>query len=108
MKKSSRCIMSESMANAKPEAPEPKYQTRYGIMTASKAALNLLDRAHFRVSFLGVMFSAYGNQSYDDDDGVRLAGYDADGLSFILEDIAYDTQMAYNYYFGDDDMPGKM
>jgi hypothetical protein len=31
--------------------PEPKYYTRYGITTASDAALDLLDRACFRAAY---------------------------------------------------------
>ena len=83
---------------------EPKYYTRYGITTASKAALDLLDRARFRAAFIGTMFQACGKEGYD----VTMPGYDACGLAYILEDIGHDIQTAYNYYFGDDDTPGKV
>ncbi len=85
-------------------SPEPKYYTRYGITTASDAALDLLDRARFRAAFIGTMFRACGKDGY----GVTIGGYEACGLAYLLEDIGHDIEAAYNYYYGDDDTPGKL
>ena len=82
---------------------EHKYHTRYGIMTAPAAALDLLERAKFRTAFIGTMFQLCGK----DGDGVTIPGYEAGGLAYILEDICHDIETAYSYYYGDDDYPGK-
>lgn len=87
---------------AEGNTPEPKYYTRYGITTASDAALDLLDRARFRASFLGTMFEACR------DTGITIPDFEVCGLASILEDIGHDIQTAYNYYYGDDDAPGKL
>ncbi|MDR2489722.1 MAG: hypothetical protein LBD42_09595 [Desulfovibrio sp.] len=50
---------------AEGNTPEPKYCTRYGVMTASDAALDLLDRARFRAAFIGTMLKACGKDGYD-------------------------------------------
>ena len=80
------------------------YMTRYGSMTADEAALDLLDRARFRAAFLGTMFQIRGKDGYD----VTIGGYEACGLSYLLEDIGHDIQTAYDYYYGDNDEPGKL
>ena len=82
---------------------EHKYHTRYGIMSANKAALDLLERAKFRTAFIGTMFQVCGKDGYD----VTIPGYEAGGLAYILEDICHDIETAYAYYYGDDDYPGK-
>ena len=82
--------------------PESKYRTRYGDMTASEAALDLLDRARFRTAFLGTMFEACIHS------GITIPDYEAGGLAYLLDDISYDIQTAYDYYYGDDDSPGKL
>ena len=87
---------------AESNTPEPKYYTRYGITTASDAALDLLDRARFRAAFLGTMFQACIH------DGIKIPDFEVGGLASILEDISHDIQTAYNYYYGDDDTPGKL
>jgi hypothetical protein len=87
---------------AEGNTPEPKYCTRYGITTASDAALDLLDRAHFRADFLSTMFEACIHT------GITIPDYEVCGLASILKDIGYDIQTAYNYYYGDDDTPGQV
>ena len=84
------------------KTPEPQYWTRYGRTTASEAALDLLDRARFRSAFISTMFKACL------DKGITIPDYETGGLAFILDDIAFDIATAYNYYFGDDNEPGKL
>lgn len=81
-----------------------KYYTRYGITTASDAALDLLDRVRFRVALIGTLFQKCGEDGYD----VTIGGYEACGLACLLEDIGHDIQTASNYYYGDDNTPGKL
>lgn len=87
---------------AEDKTPEPKYRTRYGDMTATDAALDLLDRARFRAAFLSTMFKACI------DSGITIPDYETGGLAYILEDIGHDIATAYDYYFGDEDTPGKL
>ena len=75
---------------------QPTYRTRYGLMTADKAAQDLLDRARFRLSFLEGILS----ESHNGGEGLTLPGYDVCGLAGILEDIAHDVSEARLYYFG--------
>ena len=83
---------------------EVKYLTRYsrGLpICAEDAALDLLDRARFRVAFLGTLFDACK------ENGITIPDYEVCGLAYILEDVGYDIQTAYNYFYGDDPTPGK-
>ena len=82
--------------------PKKKYRTRYGKMTAPEAALDLLERARFRSAFISTMFKACINE------GITIPDYETGGLAYILDDIAFDIQTAYDYYFGDEDAPGKL
>ena len=81
-----------------------KYFTRYGIQSPDEEALDWLDRARFRASFIGMMFQICGKDGYD----VTIGGYEACGLSYLLEDISHDIQTAYDYYYGDNHEPGKL
>lgn len=83
---------------------EQQYHTRYGAMTASAAALDILDRARFKAAFVGTILQTCGKDGGD----VTIGGYETCGLGYILEDIGHDIQTAYDYYFGDDDTPGKL
>lgn len=85
------------------KAPEPKYYTRYGIMTAPEAAEGLLDRSWSRLRFLEEVFAVV----HHDGDGFTLEGYSSCGLAAILEDLAIAVYAAHAFYMGDDDMPGK-
>ncbi len=73
------------------------YRTRYGDMTADKAAQDLLDRAQFRLSFLEGILSI----SHNGGEGLTLPGYDVCGLASILEDVAHDVSEARLYYYGE-------
>ena len=95
-------MVKESTTNTAEEKEEVKYHTRYGEMAPDDAALDLLDRARFRVAFLSTMFKACI------DSGVTIPDYETGGLAYILEDIGCDIQTAYDYYYGDDSTPGKI
>ena len=79
-----------------------KYFTRYGIQSANEAALDLLDRARFRTAFLSTMFKACIDR------GITIPDYETGGLAYILDDISHDVGTAYDYYFGDNNEPGKL
>ena len=83
--------------------PEKKYRTRYGAMTASEAALYLLNRSADRLEFLETVFEIV----HHDGEGFVMPGYMTQGLATILADIKHDVWTAHNYYFGDESAPGK-
>lgn len=78
-------------------ADEPKYSTRYGMMTAPEAAEMLLERSHFKLSFLEKILHVCDQRG----EGFTLDGYDADGLACILSDINHDLHEARYYYYGE-------
>ncbi len=82
---------------------DPRYHTRFGIATASDAALKLLDRSAERLGFLQEVFEIVHNDGH----GFTMPGYMTQGLAAILEDIKHDVWTAYGYYYGDDETPGK-
>jgi hypothetical protein len=89
-------VATQNLSAQATEGNTPTYRTRYGMMTADKAAQELLDRAQFRLSFLEGILSTCHNGG----DGFTLPGYDACGLASILEDVAHDVSEARLYYFG--------
>lgn len=84
--------------------PDQPYSTRYGLMTAEQAAARLLDKSCERLRFLEEVFAVVDNCG----NGFSLPGCSANGLSAILQDIAFDTSSARDYYRGNDKKPGCM
>ena len=83
---------------------ETKYLTRYRLTTASDHAIDLVDRARFRIEFLGAVFNLHKASG----ESISLSGYTACGLGYILQDISDDLASAFDYFYGDDPTPGKI
>ena len=97
-------MASQNVQTQATENNPPTYLTRYGLMTASVAARDMLESAWSRLRFLEEVFEVAHNGG----DGFTLEGYSSQGLAAILRDMARDVETGLAYYIGEDPTPGKV
>ena len=83
---------------------EERYLTRYGVMTASQAANEMLERAEFRLSFLICDLGERGGGGSE----FTFPPFSLCGLAYILEDIKDDLEQSGRYFQGAIVDPGKI